>query len=281
MEHKALGKGLSALIPEKILDTKSVAVSFIKIDKVKFNSFQPRSHYDKQKQEELIASIKEKGVLQPILVREIDGQYEVIAGERRLRAAQSLNLTDVPAIIKTVSDTEALILALVENIQREELNPIEEAKAYQKLINEFQFTQDSIAKSVSKDRTTITNTIRLLKLPEEIQQYIFQGQITPGHARALLSIEDPKRQRELFQRILDNGISVREAERFARQESCKGKKARLKSPSKAPDIIALEEELQTILGTRVQIQANKKIGKILIEFYSLDELERIINTIKK
>src|SRR3990167_4742512 len=183
MEQRALGKGLSALIPEKAEVKAGEKVAEINIRSIKFNSQQPRKNYDDEKLQELISSIKEKGVLQPILVRPKGENYEVIAGERRLRAALALNLEKVPVVIRPASDQEALVLALIENIQREELNPIEEAQAFRKLIEEFSYTQESVAQSVGKDRSTITNLLRLLKLPQSIQEGIAKGVISEGHGR--------------------------------------------------------------------------------------------------
>ena len=198
MENRALGKGLSALIPEKQKDGASDFVTFLDINAIKENTLQPRYNFDREKQDDLVASIKEKGVLQPILVRKKDDQYIVIAGERRLRAARSLSLEKVPVIVKDVSETEALILALIENIQREELNPIEEAEGFRRLINEFNLSQDDVAQAVGKNRSTITNFLRLLKLPEDIKKAIFDGALSVGHARALLSVESEALQKKLF-----------------------------------------------------------------------------------
>ena len=196
MENRALGKGLSALIPDRTGSEKSEKVNFIKTEEIKENPFQPRTNYDDAKLSELIASIKEKGVLQPILVRQKGNFYEVVAGERRLRAARSLKIEEIPVIVKSVSDQEALVLALVENIQREELNAIEEAQAFKRLIDDFQFTQDAVAQSVGKDRSTISNLLRLLRLPEEIQKSVFEGGISEGHTtRRILPMDLQLRDR--------------------------------------------------------------------------------------
>src|SRR3989338_3809460 len=212
MEAKALGKGLSALIPEKTGQSKGEAVVYLKTSSVLDNRLQPRTNYNDEKLNDLKASIKEKGILQPILVRLKDGRHEVVAGERRLKAARSLNVPEIPAIVREVSDQEALVLALIENIQREELNPIEEAEAYKKLIEEFHYTQDMVAESVGKDRSTITNLLRLLKLPAEIQQSVYDGELSVGHARALLSVESLVEQKKLFDLAVKKGLSVREIE---------------------------------------------------------------------
>lgn len=279
MENRALGKGLSALIPDKVNKTGG-EVTFLKTDLVQDNPFQPRTHYDENKLAELKASIKEKGILVPILVRLKDGQYQVVAGERRLKAARSLSVQEIPAIVREVSDQEALVLALIENIQREELNPIEEAEAYKKLIEEFRYTQDMVAESVGKDRSTITNLLRLLKLPAEIQQSVYDGGLSVGHARALLGVESLAEQKRFFDLVVKKGLSVRELEELVRS-GAKDSARRVK-PRETRDyeLAALEEQLQNALGTKVSIQSRKKKGKIVIEYYSLDDLDRIIAKIR-
>lgn len=279
MENRALGKGLSALIPDKVNKTGG-EVTFLKTDLVQDNPFQPRTHYDENKLAELKASIKEKGILVPILVRLKDGQYQVVAGERRLKAARSLSVQEIPAIVREVSDQEALVLALIENIQREELNPIEEAEAYKKLIEEFRYTQDMVAESVGKDRSTITNLLRLLKLPAEIQQSVYDGGLSVGHARALLGVEFPGEQKRFFDLVVKKGLSVRELEELVRP-GAKDRARRVK-PRETRDyeLVALEDQLQNALGTKVSIQSRKKKGKIVIEYYSLDDLDRIIAKIR-
>lgn len=278
MDNRALGKGLSALIPEKKDVGRKEVITLLKASDVKNNSVQPRTNYDQAKLDELKASIKEKGLLQPILVREKNGSYEVIAGERRLRAARELNLEEIPVVIKNVDDQEALVLALIENIQREELNAIEEAEAYKKLIEEFQFSQDHVAQSVGKDRSTISNLLRLLKLPSEIQKSLYDGQLTMGHARALLAIESSPEQKRLFDIIVKKGISVRELENLVKSQS-KKESRRAKTNVKLPHFLALEEGLQKLLGTKVRINTQKKRGQISIDYYSTEDLERIIKII--
>ena len=281
MQTRALGKGLSALIPEKQERLKTEASVMIKTANVKYNSLQPRTHYSDDKLDELKASIKEKGILQPIIVRENNGSYEVIAGERRLRAAQALNLEEVPVVIKNVSDEEALVLALVENLQREDLNPIEEAESYKKLIENFNYTHDTVAQSIGKDRSTITNLIRLLKLPPEIQQDIFKGKISVGHARALLTIESMADKIRLASLVVEQGLSVRELEKIVGGKGPEIIQKQKKQNEKNYEVRSLEEDLQKILGTKVTIQHKKKKGKIIIEYYSLNDLDRIIGQMKK
>lgn len=281
MQTRALGKGLSALIPERQEKTSQEASIVLKTAQIQLNSLQPRSNYADDKLEELKASIKEKGILQPILVREKNGYYEVIAGERRLRAAQALKLEEVPVVIKNVTDEEALVLALVENLQREELNPIEEAEAYKKLIENFNYTHDTVAQSIGKERSTITNLIRLLKLPEDIQKNIFDGRISVGHARALLAVESLSEKSRLASLIVDEGISVRELEKIVSGQNKETIVAKKKKASQDIEILSLQEELQRALGTKVIIQHKKKKGKIVIEYYSLNDLDRIIGQLKK
>ncbi len=284
MSKRVLGKGLSALIPEK--ENSSVdenVVAYVDTALIRDNSLQPRSDYDDAKLEELKVSIKEKGVLQPILVRKQGDGYEVIAGERRLRAARAINLVKVPVIIKEVSDNESLILALVENIQREDLNPIEEAEAYKRLMEEFNFTYNEIARSVGKGTTTIINMLRLLKLPSRIREALVKGQITTGHARALLGSDDTEEQMNLFEMVTKKKLSVREIERMvklARQTNKKGQRGP-KQDAIAHELIALEEKLQKLLGTKVRLSFRKSRGKLVVEYYSMDELDRIVSIIKK
>ncbi len=282
MEARALGKGLSALIPEKADSNKGEGVRVVKTSAVRDNPRQPRVNYDQEKLAELAASIKEKGVLQPILVRENSDGFEVIAGERRLKAARILGLDEVPVVIKKADDQEALVLALVENIQREELNAIEEAQAFSKLIEEFSFTQDAVAQSVGKNRSTISNMLRLLRLPPEIQQALFDGAISEGHARALLSVEDAGIQQQIFQYAVSRQLSVREVEKLVK-EGLKPHPRREKSASLSREgaLAELEDALQRILGTKVSIVPKKKRGKIVIEYYSQEELKRIIGLFKK
>jgi ParB family chromosome partitioning protein len=279
MEKKVLGKGLSALIPEQPGQRKEERILYVSIEKIKQNPLQPRENFDQKKLDELISSIREKGLLQPVIVRDKSGEYELIAGERRLRAARALEMEEIPIIVKNVGDADALELSLIENIQREELNPIEEAKAFQKLIDRFEFNQEEIAKAVGKDRATVSNTLRLLGLPKRAQEMVIKGELTMGHARALLALSGEHTILKLSNRILSKGLSVREVENIV---SKKKSQAKGRVP-KARDhkVMFFEEELQRVLGTRVKIQHGKKRGKIQIDYYSLDDLERIYNLIKK
>jgi len=294
MEKKVLGKGLSALISNKpsegtsnneavSLEIKSTGnVAYIKTISILENRFQPRQNYDEAKLEELKASIKEKGVLQPILVRKQGNDYEVVAGERRLRAAKAIGLEQVPVIIKNVTDREALVLALVENIQREELNAIEEAQGFKRLMDEFQFTQEAVAEAIGKDRSTVTNLLRLLRLPQEIQQHVAEDKLSMGHARALLGLEDAPIQKKMARVIIDRGLSVRQVEELVKKAH-QGQnivKAATGKP-KNRDIEILEEELRRILGTKVFVEDKKGKGKLVIEYYTLDDLDRILGVLRK
>lgn len=282
MEKRALGKGLSALIPQKeeIVDG-SKAIQKVSVDLISNNSLQPRKRYNAEKLRHLKDSIKEKGVLQPILIRKLDlNSYEVVAGERRLRAARELSLTKIPVIIKDISDQEAFEIALIENIQREELNAVEEAQGYKRLIEEFGHTQEQVAKSVSKDRSTITNLLRVLNLPEDMQESLALGQISLGHARALLGVEMSKEKIRLWHLCIDKGISVRELEKFVKMANEGNVQSSRVQPKKSHEILALEDELSKALGTKVNVLPKKKKGKIVIEYYSLDDLDRILGVMR-
>jgi len=283
MERKVLGKGLSALIPERIVppsSDKSEVVLYIDVSKVKPSMYQPRELFRKDRLDELISSIKEKGVVQPVLVREsAEGNYELIAGERRLRAVKEVGFDKIPAIIKKIdSDVDLLEMSLIENLQRENLNSIEEAHAYQRLVDEFSFTLENVGKRVGKDKTSISNTMRLLKLPKKIQDHITTDDISQGHGRALLSLGNEKRQLEICKKIIKKGLSVRETENLTTRKPGDFKK---REKQKDGNIVAIEEELQRLFGTRVQISAFKKRGKIEIQYFSYDELDRILRVLRK
>lgn len=279
MERKALGRGISALIPEKEIGSK-VEIIYVQTDQIKPNPFQPREDFDTQSIEELAQSIREKGVIQPLLARRRGDTYELIAGERRLRAANILGLKEIPILIKDVEDLDSLELALIENVQREGLNPIEEAHAYQHLIDKFNVTQEKISEVLGKARVSITNTLRLLKLPYEIQAEIKKGRLTFGHGRALLEIEDANQQRRLAQDVIAKELSVRELENLIKLKRPKVIKRKIGQGQREPYVAVLEEDLQHALGTRVRISKRKKRGHILIEFYSPEELDRIANIIR-
>lgn len=290
MEKRGLGKGLTALIPEKREEVGGISsvtsinrkneVVFIPIEQIQPNPYQPRENFNAEDLEELIASIKEKGLIQPILVRNISlEKYELIAGERRLRAAKSLNIKEMPSIVKNVKEEESLEIALIENIQRQNLNSIEEARAYKHLIEQFGYTQDRIAQSVGKARVSIANTLRLLKLPLEIQDMINRNLISFAHGKLLLEIEEAQNQQRLAKEAVSRNLSVKELGNLILR-SRKTKKTR-SSWRNTSNFKAIEEELQQILGTKVKVISGRKRGVVYIEFYSQEDLERIYKTIKR
>jgi len=281
MERKALGKGISALIPTREPESiRQEEVLHIKLDQIRPSPFQPRVDFDTKSLEELTQSIKEKGVIQPVLVRRNGDYYELIAGERRFRAANALNLKEIPAIIKDVEDRDALEIALIENIQRQSLNPIEEAHAYQFLIDKFQVTHEKISEVLGKARVTVTNTLRLLKLPLEIQDEIKKNRISFAHGRALLEIDDLSQQRRLVQEVISKELSVRELENLIKSQRRRGSKRKIGAGIREPYVAVLEEALQHALATKVRISKRKKRGHILIEFYSQEDLDRIVKILK-
>jgi len=281
MERKALGKGISALIPTKELEpTKREEVLYVKLEQIRPSSLQPRVDFDNQSMEELTQSIKEKGIIQPILVRRSGDHFELIAGERRFRAANLLNLKEIPAIVKDVEDRDSLEIALIENIQRESLNPIEEAHAYQYLIEKFKVTHEKISEVLGKARVSVTNILRLLNLPAEIQGEIKKGRISFAHGRALLEIEDLTQQRRLAQEIISKELSVRELENLIKSQRKRLPKRKIGQSIREPYVAVLEEELQHLLATKVRISKRKKRGHILIEFYSQEDLDRIAKILR-
>lgn len=284
-KNRGLGKGLGALLPE--LEEENLnAQTTINIDLIVPNPYQPRKEFSDEKLSELSESIKIHGIIQPLLVRETNGHYQLIAGERRLRAAKLAGLTEVPVIIKELTDQSMMEIALVENLQRENLNPIEEAEAYRRLMNEFHFTQDDIAKKVGKSRPAIANTLRLLNLPQEVQQDLLGGTLTMGHARTLLSLHSPEEQKNIWKQVQQQNLSVRETEELVRKLNDPPSVPReTKKPKPSPpiekdaNIIEMEDELQHTLGTKVTIKPNGTGGKIEIEYYSTEEFERICEKI--
>ena len=300
MAARGLGKGLDALIPnsfenesvskkEKVKSDnenkgeKKEGEVMVNITKVEPNREQPRKNFDEDALEELAESIKQFGLLQPILVQDRKTYYEIIAGERRWRAAKKAGLKEVPVIIKNLTEQEIVEISLIENIQREDLNPIEEALAYKKLLTEFNLKQDEVADRISKSRTAVTNSMRLLKLCDEVQQMIINDMISTGHARALIGIEDPEEQYAIAQRIFDEKLSVRDVEKLVKNLG----KPKLKKPNdkdKSLEIIYrdIEENLKQKLSTKVAISSKGNgTGKIEIEFYSHEDLEKLIDLLSK
>lgn len=305
MAKKGLGKGLGAIFGEDVVkenkeETEKKAkaeakaaeemdekgrILMLKLDLIQPNKEQPRKTFDEEKINELAESIKNYGVLQPLLVQKNDSFYEIIAGERRWRAAKAAGLKEVPAVLKEYSKQEAMEISLIENVQRADLNPIEEALGYRQLIDEFGLTQEEIAVRVAKSRTAIANTMRLLKLDEQIQNMLVQGVITSGHARALLSLEDTQMQLKAAKEILDKKLSVRETERLVKrlQKEASGEKKEEKKKDETLALIYqdLEDRMKSVMGTKVSIHnKDKNKGRIEIEYYSEAELERIVEMIE-
>lgn len=276
-----LGKGIGALIPE-LEEMGERGLIYCGVEEIRPNRSQPRRYFDESRLQELAESIKEQGILEPLIVRKIDEGYELIVGERRWRAAQKAGLKEVPVIVKEVQDREIMELSLIENLQREDLNPIEEAEAYKRLIDEFGISHEELSVRIGKDRTTITNTLRLLKLPSEIKTHILQNQITSGHARAILSLENKERQNELCNLIIKKGLSVREAEALAKRWLERHQKLKIEKKKRGDidhQLQNLQDSLRNYLGTKVTIHHRGKRGRIEIEYYSNEDLERIIESI--
>jgi len=290
--RKALGKGIEALIP-KVSRAASIEVVSIDIDKIKPNKYQSRTQFDQEKLKELASSVKREGVVQPIIVSPSGDNYQLVAGERRWWAAKMAELKEIPALVRTVTDREMFEISLIENIQREDLNPIEEAQAFQRLMNEFNLSQQELADHLGKTRSTVANILRLINLPEEIKEFVSGKLISAGHARVLLSIPGEKKRIDLARKILKEELTVRETEDIAERLKVKGMPSgkRVARKEKSPEVVELEEELQRILGTKVRIKSTrsgrfspgeggKVQGKIEIEYYSLEDLERIIELLR-
>jgi ParB family chromosome partitioning protein len=279
MEKKALGKGLQALLPEKKtlvwkVEQDGQNISNVALKQIIPNRYQPRTNFVEDELEGLAQSIKEHGVLQPIVVRRKgDGVYELIAGERRLRAATIAGLSTIPALVRNSNDEKSLALALVENIQRENLNPMEEAKAYSRLMGEFGLTQDLVASSVGKDRSSIANILRLLGLPKEIQQFIESCSLSLGHAKVLAGVSSPSAQIQLAKRIVSGQLSVRQTEQLVAGQKSGGSR---KHPKTEPNKFHhLEDQLRKHFGTKVQVRTGARGGQLVIQYYSDEELDRV------
>jgi ParB family chromosome partitioning protein len=280
MSKRGLGKGLEALIPKAEQKEKGLVVE-MDVESLTPNLFQPRKNFDKEKMEELKGSIKKHGIIQPIVVRKMASGYEIVAGERRLKAAKEIGLKKIPAIIKSINNEKSLEIALVENIQREDLNPVEQANAFKRLIDEFKLTQQELAEATGKSRTLVTNTIRLLKLNPEIQKNISEGKISFGHAKLLLSIEDEEVQSAVCERIIANDLSVRDTERLIKNIGKVQKKQFQVKNITIERFPEIEGRLRDALGTKVNILYDGKKGKISIEFYSKEDLRRIAGLLLK
>jgi len=285
MSRKALGKGLEALIgeepqaPIKVDEQPGEGLIKLRVDKIKSNPYQPRTKVDEEKLLELSASIREKGIIQPVVVRQVGEEFELVAGERRLLAAKRLGWEEIPAVIAgKLSKEDMLELSLIENLQREDLNPIDTAKGYKRLLEECQLTQADVAQKIGKDRSSVANTMRILGLPEEVQKLIGDGKLSEGHARAILSLSGEKEQIALSRRVVKEGLSVRKTEDLTqpgRRTLVIRKRAKL-----SPEFVEIEEKLKQHFGTSVKVLGKGKGGKIEIEFYSEEDLSRILELLQ-
>lgn len=277
MTRKALGRGLGALLSAEGVAPATEEASEFPVDLIDPGVLQPRTHFDEAKLEELAQSIRANGVVQPVLLRPKGERFELIAGERRWRAAQRAGLTKIPAVLREVSDDKILELALIENIQREDLNPIEEALAYKKLIDTLGLTQESVAERVGRDRTYITNYLRLLRLPEDIQTLVQAGKLSTGHARALIGLDDTDIQRRIARKIIEQELSVRATERMVREVASPAPRRRGERAPGDANVRAAETKLRRQFGTQVRIVQDKEgaAGRIELEFYSADDLDRL------
>lgn len=286
-ERKGLGKGLGALFEDVNIDSTEIEgseankedINFIEIDEIAPNESQPRKTFNKEKLEELARSIKTHGVIQPIVVRKQGSHYEVVAGERRWRAARIAGLSEVPCIVRELTDEQNMLVAIIENVQREDLNPIEEARGIRAMIEDYELTQDEVAKAVSKSRPYITNALRMLKLPDAVLDMVSAGKLSAGHARAILSAKEEE-QTEIAKHVETKGLSVREAEKLSKKGLSFDRKKPGKHPTKNAAVKQIESELSSALGTKVNLSQNGNKGKIEIEYYSREELEGLIETLR-
>lgn len=279
----ALGKGLGALIPDDVQSEETSNSLLISLNRIKSNSDQPRKTFDNDKIVELAESIKHHGIIQPLIVKQQGKDYIIVAGERRWRAAKILGLKEVPAIVMDLTDKQVLEISLIENIQRQDLNPIEEALAYKKLLNDFNITQEELSKRIGKSRTSITNNMRLINLDSRVQQYIIEGVISEGHGRTLLGVTDGDVQYEIAQKVIDESLSVRELERLVKN-FLNGIATREKDNSSNktelnPYYKDVRDKLQDYFGTKVSLSSKNNKGKIEIEYYSEEDLQRILDII--
>lgn len=284
-----LGRGLNALIAdtvpvnredneEKNSQADENSIIYIDINDIRANKDQPRKNFNEEKIKELSDSIMEHGIIQPLVVRKRGSFYEIVAGERRWRAARNAELKEVPCIVREFTDEENMLVAIIENMQREDLDPIEEAMGINQMIRTYGFTQEQVSKSVSKSRPYISNALRLLKLPDDIQKMVSEGQLTAGHARAIINVASVKDQKEIAKRVAEEGLSVRDVEKLVLKIN-KPKKIPAKR-TKNPETLRVENELREIFGTRVKINSTGRKGKIEIEYYGNDDLNRIIEQLK-
>ena len=282
MPAKSLGKGLGALIPE-VTEPSSADVAEILVDDISVNPQQPRQDFNSVALEELAASINENGIVQPITVRQKNGKYELIAGERRLRAVKLINMRSIPAYVMSVDDERMLQLALIENIQREDLNPIDIAQAYDDLIETHGLTHGEVADRVGKNRSTVANFLRLLTLPPEIKDALRKGEVSQGHARALLAFKDVNKIKNLFRKLMKNGLSVRQVEEMVKRGdgAAQTSSSKKQKPLKSPQLKAIENDLMMKLGTKVKIREKGSGGELLVEYYSDEDIDRRIRLLCK
>lgn len=285
-----LGRGLDALIADTVPVVKEESaginakepdentIIYVNINDIRANKDQPRKNFDEEKIRELADSILEHGIIQPLVVRKKGSFYEIVAGERRWRAARTAELTEVPCIVRDFTDEENMLVAIIENMQREDLDPIEEALGINQMIKTYGFTQEEVSKSISKSRPYISNTLRLLKLPEEIRQMVSEGKITAGHARAIINVANPEQQVAIAEQVFSDGLSVRDVEKLVLKLNKPKKVPRKKV--KSPDVERVENELRELFGTKITISSAGRKGKIEIEYYGHDDLNRIIEQLK-
>jgi ParB family chromosome partitioning protein len=278
--RKGLGKGLEALIATDDSNLDNKAVIELKINDVEPNNEQPRKHFNDEKLSQLSESIKQYGIVQPLIVKKEGNTYKIVAGERRWRAARLAGLQTVPVIIKDLTSKQVMEVALIENLQREDLNPIEEAEAYEKLISDFGMTQEEISVAVGKSRPAIANSVRLLSLQEKIKEKLIGGEITSGHARTLITIDDPELQLKIVDEIIKKGLNVRDTELLVKKFTKKKENKIEKDENIDCQYRDIEEKFRGIFGTKVKILNKKNSGRIMIEYYSIDELDRLINIIE-
>lgn len=273
---KGLGKGLGALITENVV-ADGEQVTDVRISDIRPNPYQPRKEFDAGAISELAESIKEHGIIQPLIVRKSIKGYELVAGERRLRAAKESGLTKVPVVVKTYTDQQLMEIALIENLQRENLNPIEEAEAYEKLIEHYSYTQEALAQKIGKSRPHVANMMRLLQLPDKIRNLVSTTALSMGHARALIPVENEQVQWKLANDAVKNGLSVRQLEEAVKQLNVSRETKKKKPAKRESALVQMEERLRSRFGTSVQIKTGNKRGKIEIEFYSNEDLQRILD----
>ncbi len=278
MKKKALGKGLNAFLPEEYGILKEEKFAEVDIEKFKPSPYQPRSNFNPETMDELARSIKETGILQPIVAVPEDNYYKIIVGERRWRAAQKAGLKKIPTLIRKMTESQQHEASLIENLQRENLNPMEIATAYQRITLDLHYTQQEVAEKVGKDRASVANYLRLLKLPEEIQEMLSQNQLSMGHARALITLKEPEAQVSFARQIIKNSLSVRNIEKTI--SNTKEKPQKKKKPAIDPDLMVLQDDFIKLLSTKVAISGSAKKGIIKIHYFSLDELNRIYDKLK-